>query len=135
MQISLILKLNQVGSLFVSSFSSVRFFADELFTNESLEDKQKESRKIQIVPPQALQQKRTERARITFNTDDSTIASKKKSILERLGKRRFDSVVNETESFVKRNRSNSEENDETGSGRLVSVVKKPETATKAREVR
>lgn len=101
------------------------FLLDELFTSEPSqvpleENKRKESRKIQIVPPQSSQQqKKAERTRITFNTED---ANRKKSVLERLGKRRSDDAISETESFLKstRRKLDSEEEEEKKVGRIVS---------------
>lgn len=109
--------------------------SDELFSTEapqviSEEGKLKGStRRIQVVPPQAQQrhsfsqQKRGEHARITFGTEEGAPAiNRKKSVLERLGKRPSDSAVSETENFLKRTKISSDTHKNEG-GRSVSVVK------------
>lgn len=138
MLILLILKLNQVCFydfiIYNIFFSTVYLFPDELFTNDQShqvvadQNKTKDLRKIQIVPPQSQQQEQNKAAhgRITFNKNEEKVVDKKKSIMERLGKRRSSEQDSENGKKTKTNHTDGE--------RLVSVVRKPEVASKTREV-
>lgn len=89
---------------------------DELFTGENAdENKIKDARKIQVVPPQT--QKKIEHARITFDAENSSAVGKKKSVLERLGKRSSTDFTDNDSKKIKKDEER---------GRVVSVVRKPE---------
>lgn len=113
-------------------FAVFKNFLDELFSNEQslVGEENRDARKIQIVPPQSqLQSNKTVHTRITFTEG---VVNKKKSVLERLGKRSSDKYE---ENNVKRTKIATEEDDDDKKlGRIVSVVRKPEVVTKSREV-
>lgn len=144
MMIFLISKLSLVGFLCrycITTFFTSKIFLDELFSSEhshatAEENKAKDARKIQIVPPQSQQQQQTQQqqqkaahTRITFDREE--VGIKKKSVLQRLGKRRSDEFDGES---VKKSKTHGEDEKERR-GKSVNVSRKSEVVAKPREVR
>lgn len=104
-----------------------------MFSNEQShvtaeENTTNDARRIQIVPPQS-QQNKAAHTRITFNREEG--GNKKKSVLERLGKRHFDEFEGES---AKRTKTTTEDEEERRR-RVASVARKSEVVAKPREVR
>lgn len=114
-----------------------QFFLDELFSGEhshatAEENKAKDTRKIQIVLPQSQpqeQQQKNAHTRITFDREE--VGMKKKSVLQRLGKRRSDEFEGES---AKKSKKHGEDEKERR-GKSVNVSRKAEVVAKPREVR